>query len=195
MKKHLLILLIAFSIPLFGQEIREIILFQNSGQAIVNMVIEDTYVSINTDGKLLSLNQASFQNQNIQVVPEIKTFSTDSDSDFDYTNQGNPFPLANQKVVFYNNFYDYKSGKLKSVNQVNFDYYNNFYSYQIGKLESVGKVKFTYYNDFYSYNTGKINSIDTIKFEYFNDFYEHKTGKLKSIRGNHKNIKIIIVND
>ena len=195
MNKIYSLLLLVFAISVHGQKINEIIFFQKSGKAIINLKIEDTFVSIDTDGKLLNLSQSGDQSNTMEIPPNTRSFSVNADTDFDYPNRTLISSSFNQKITYYNDFYDYQSGKLEKVNDLKFSYYNGFHHYQKGKIESIGDLSFSYYSDFYSYLSGKISTKDGIEFEYFNDFYKNKTGKLKSIKGNSKHIKITVIND
>lgn len=188
-------MMLVFAISVQAQKINEIIFFQKSGKAIINLRIDEAYVSIDTDGKLLHLSESGNQSRTMEIEPNTRTFSVNTDTDFDYPDKSLLSSSFNRKISYYNDFYDYQSGKLEKVNGVKFSYYSNFYDYQKGKIESIGNLSFSYYSDFYSYLCGKISTIDGIEFEYFNDFYPHKTGKLKSIKKNSKRIKITVVND
>lgn len=195
MNKIYSLLLLVFAISVHGQKINEIIFFQKSGKAIINLKIEDTFVSIDTDGKLLNLSQSGDQSNTMEIPPNTRSFSVNADTDFDYPNSTHISSFSNQKITYYDDFHDYQSGKLEKVEGIKFSYYSDFYDYQKGKIESIGDLSFSYYSDFYSYLSGKISTIDGIEFEYFNDFYKNKTGKLKSIKGNSKHIKITVIND
>lgn len=188
-------MVLVFTISVQAQKINEIIFFQKSGKAIINLRIEDAFVSIDTDGKLLHLSESGNQSSTMEIEPNTRTFSVNADTDFDYPDKSLLSSSFNRKISYYNDFYDYQSGKLEKVNGVKFSYYSNFYDYQKGKIESIGNLSFSYYSDFYSYQSGKISTIDGIEFEYFNDFYPHKMGMLKSIKKNSKRIKITVVND
>lgn len=195
MKKLYILSLLVFAISTQAQKIREIIFFQNYEKAIINLRIEDVLVSIDTDGNLLHLSQFTSKDNSMEIMPNTRSFSLDGDSDFDYPEDTALNSRFNQKISYYNDFYDYQSGKLEKVNGVKFSYYNNFYDYQKGKIQSIGNISFSYNNNFYDYLEGKISSIGNIKFEYFNDFYKHKKGKLKSIKGNSNHTKITVIND
>ena len=195
MNKIYSLFLLVFTISIQAQKINEIIIFQKSGKAIINLKIEDTFVSIDTDGKLLNLSQSGDQSNTMEIPPNTRSFSVNADTDFDYPNRMLTSSSFNQKITYYDDFYEYQSGKLEKVNDLKFSYYNGFYHYQKGKIESIGDLSFSYNSDFYSYLSGKISTIDGIEFEYFNDFYKNKTGKLKSIKGNSKHIKITVIND
>lgn len=195
MNKIYSLLMLIFAISVQAQKINEIIVFQKSGKAIINLKIEDAFVSIDTNGKLIQLSQSGNQSSTMEIEPNTITFVVNADTNFDYPDKSLLSSTFNQKISYYDDFYDYQSGKLEKVNGVKFSYYSNFYDYQKGKIESIGKLSFSYYSDFYSYLSGKISTIDGIEFEYFNDFYPHKTGKLKSIKKNSKHIKITVVND
>lgn len=190
--KKFYILLLSMSFSLFqAQEIKEILLTQNGKNAIVNLNLKGTAISIDTNGYLLSMNlitdthailnqsaSATFQND-VEFTYRDPESAVASDSDFEY----------------YDDFYKYRSGKLKSVNGIPITYYDEFYSYREGKISSVGDVKFEYFDDFYNYKEGKIKSIGTLTFNYFDDFHQYQTGKLKSIKGNDNKIRITVFNE
>lgn len=90
-------------------------------------------------------------------------------------------PSRPYNTSYWNNFWTYKAGKIKSIGSLQFDYYNDFWAYQAGKLSNFGNIKITYFNDFWSYNAGKIASIGNVKFTYHSDFWIYKAGKVASI--------------
>lgn len=191
MKELSLLLLLAGFSPIQAQEIKEIFIEQNGKKSIVNLVLNDVSISIDTKGNLLQMNLQS-GNKRLLDKNTTVTFQNDTEIDYrdptsSYTNDGN--------LEYYDNFYDYSSGKLKTVNKFNFDYYDGFYSYQKGNLKSIGDVKFTYYDQFNSYEKAKIKSIGNVTFTYHDNFYQYKSGKVKSIKGNNNNIKITVFND
>ncbi len=191
MNKLSLLLFLAGFLTIQAQQITEIFIEQNGNKSIVNLVLNDVSMSIDTEGNLLQMNlQSGYKgllDKNINV-----TFQNDIEIDYRdpksaYSGHGN--------FDYYDNFNDYSSGKLKTVNKFKFDYYDGFYSYQKGNLKSVGDLVFTYYDQFNSYEKGKIKSIGNVTFTYHDNFYQYKSGKLKSIKGNKNNIKITVFND
>lgn len=191
MKKLSLLLLLANFSTMQAQEIKEIFIEQNGIKSIVNLVLNDVSISIDTKGNLLQINLQS-SDKGLLNNNTNSTFQNDIEIDYrdpksSYSKDGN--------LEYYDNFYDYSSGKLKTVHRFNFDYYDGFYSYQKGNVKSVGDIKFTYYDQFNSHEEGKIKSIGNITFTYHDNFYPYKSGKLKSIKGNNNNIKITVFND
>ena len=189
-KLSLLLLLASFS-TIQAQEIKEIFIDQNGIKSIVNLVLNDVSISIDTKGNLLQMNLHSgdkgLLNNNTNAIFQ-------NDAEIDYRDPKSSYS-KDDNLEYYDNFYDYSSGKLKTVNKFNFDYYDGFYSYQKGNLKSIGDVKFTYYDQFNSHEEGKIKSIGNVTFTYHDNFYPYKSGKLKSIKGNKNNIKINVFND
>lgn len=191
MKKLYFLLILLFTLNLSAQQIREIILLDRGKAAVVNMKIGNYYVSINTNGNLVELNQLH-QPRGGEITSYATSFRVTKDTDITYTD---PQSYSSRgDVKFYDNFYSYKSKKLESVSDVKFDYNDNFYSYLNGKLSSIGNMKVTYYDDFYSYRKAKIKSIGDIEFDYYDDFYKYRSGKLKSVKGNSANIPITVFN-
>ncbi|MGA9211301.1 hypothetical protein [Kaistella sp.] len=191
MKKFYILLLLSSFYLFKAQEIKEIFIAQNGNKAIVNLYFEGTTLSLDTYGNLLQMNMPSESN----VLLNQSTAATfQNDVELNYRDPNTTISKESH-FQYYNDFYSYNSGKLKSVYGIPFKYYDDFYVYQTGKLNSVGDLKFKYYDDFYKYQKGKIKSIGNITFTYHDDFYKYKTGKLKSIKGNTSNIKITVFND
>ncbi len=193
MKKSFTLLFFVYFLSVQSQEINEIFLFQNGKSAIINLNIKNAFISIDTNGVLLNINELSPTDI---ILPNINSITYEKDADIDYMDPN--FNYSNSKnngITFYNDFYDYSSGKLKSVYGADFTYYDGFYDHLKGKLKSVEKTDLKYYDNFYSYQTGKIKSIGNIQFTYFDNFYPYKKGKLKSIKGNNNQVRITIIND
>ncbi|MBW8362161.1 MAG: hypothetical protein K0M56_08260 [Kaistella sp.] len=174
-----------------AQEIKEIYILDHGKKAILNLMVGNTRLSIDTDGNILHLNSNGSAKE---VLTNIGSVTYQKDAEIDYADPELRTDF-NTNIEYYDDFHDYSSGKLKSLNGIKFEYYNDFYSYQKGKIQHIGDLKFTYYNDFHDYQTGKIESIGKVTFTYFNDFYPYKAGKLKSIKGNSQNINITLIND
>lgn len=191
MKKLYILLLSTIFYLSQAQEIKEILLSQNGKKAIVNINLKGTSISIDTSGNLLHMNLMTdthaFLNQSASA-----TFQ--NDVEFTYRDP-NSVVSSDSAFEYYDDFYKYSGGKLKSVNGILIKYFDDFYSYRVGKISSVGDVKFDYYDDFYSYQKGKIKSIGSINFTYFDDFYKYRSGKLESIKGNNDKIKVTIFNE
>ena len=191
MKKLSLLLLIAGFSTIQAQKIKEIYIAQDGHKSIVHLDLNDVSISIDTKGNLLQMN---LQSGDKGLLNNITNATFENDTEIDYRDPKSSYS-KDDHLDFYDNFYDYSSGKLKTVNKFKFDYYDGFHSYQKGNLKSIGDLKFTYYDQFNSHEEGKIKSIGNVTFSYHDDFYEYKAGKLKSIKGNKNNIKITVFND
>ena len=191
MKKFYFLFIITGYLNLQAQKISEIFITQNGLSATVNVVTNNLSFSVNTEGAISGMSFISTE----KILLENNARTTFyKDIDLDYRDPNSTLSKEGN-IEYYDNFYEYKSGKIKSIGDLKFDYYDGFYPYQKGKISSIGDVKFTYYDTFYSYQKGKIQSIGNITFTYFDDFYNYKKGKLKSIKGNNSNIKITLIND
>ncbi len=191
MRKFYLLLLLIVSVSITAQQIREIQISQNGKKTIVHLEINGTFLSMDTDGNISQIN--SNQKGNMKLNEQTTgTFQGDVEIDYD-----DPKSISTKKAYFdyYDDFYSYRSGKLKSVDDISIDYYDGFYSYQNGKLKSIGNLKFTYFDGFYDYQKGKLKSINNLEFTYYDDFYKYRSGKLKSIKGNNNKIQITVFND
>lgn len=193
MKKIYFLIIFSAILNIKAQEIKEIFLLQNGKITIINLNIKNVFISIDTNGNLVNINEFSPSNK---ILPNLSSFSYQNDADIDYVDPDFNRPGSkNNDINFYDDFYDYSKGKLKSVYGVDFTYNDGFYNYLKGKLEAIGKTEFDYFDDFYAYQKGKIKSIGNITFEYYDDFYAYRKGKLKSIKGNKDHIIITIIND
>ena len=183
-----------------AQNIHEIRLFQKSKNFIIFFNIDNTYVAMDSQGKVLSLFQKSrnpgyFDNI---ITPNGQSVSTTEDSDFDYTkDNSNPVikNLNNNNIEYYNSFTSNDRGKIRAVNGEIFQYYSELSDGLTGNIKSIGNINFSYYASFNNSEKGKITAIGSITFSYFNEFDSYKTGKIKSIKGNSNNTNITIIND
>jgi len=128
--------------------------------------------------------------------------------------EDNPVPgsknLGNLKVTYYDRFDQDKTGKVKSIEGISFDYYGSFDIHdKKGRLKSIGKMDIKYNNNFdihdvngtlksignidIKYNTtfdmhetkGTVKSIGPVQIAWYNTFdNQQQRGKIKSIRGN-----------
>ena len=191
MKKIYFLLVFTAFLNLQAQKISEIFITQSGLSATVNVVTNNLSFSINTEGTIRGM---SFSTAEKALVENNSKTTFNEDIDLEYRDPNATFSTEGN-VEYYDNFYDYNRGKVKSIGEIKFEYYDGFYPYQKGKLRSIGNLKLTYYDAFYAYQKGKIKSIGNVTFTYFDDFYKYKQGKLKSIKGNNSNIKITVFND
>lgn len=101
----------------------------------------------------------------------------------DNSAQGSRNP-GNLNVIYYDNFDKDKSGKIKSIDGLAFDYYGSFDIHdKKGRLKSIGKTVIKYNNNFDIHEiNGSLKSIGDIDFKYNNSFDIHEIkGTLKSI--------------
>lgn len=198
MKKTLSIFLFLLLTQIKAQKINSISLYQGHNDYIISLDIDDTSLVLGSDGTIISLSENGGSRKAPLSQTDMSSFTVSGNGDFDYDESGRVISrnhFSDNKITYYDNFYDYNSGKLKSVKGVSFEYYDSFYPYLKGKIKSFGNLKFDYYDNFYEYLTGKIKSINGLKFEYYDNFYKYKTGKLKSVKGNDHNIIITLLND
>lgn len=124
--------------------------------------------------------------------------------------------LGNLKVTYFNSFDSDKSGKIKSIDGITFDYYSSFDIHdKKGQLKSIGKTAIKYNNTFDIHDiSGTLKSIGNINVKYNNTFDMHEPkgtvksigpikvlwynafdndelrGKVKSIKGNTRNLYV-----
>ncbi|MNJ91403.1 hypothetical protein D3C87_90550 [compost metagenome] len=92
--------------------------------------------------------------------------------------------LGSLNVIYYDNFNLDKSGKIKSIDGIPFDYYSSFDIHdKKGRLKSIGKTVIKYNNNFDIHEiNGTLKSIGDIDFKYNNNFDIHELkGTLKSV--------------
>ncbi|HFK5508520.1 hypothetical protein [Elizabethkingia anophelis] len=199
-KKHYIFILLMLFPFTKAQNIHEIRIFQKSKNFIIFFSIDNTYIAMDSQGRVLSLFQKSknpgyFDNI---ITPNGQSVSTTEDSDFDYTKDNNN-PIiknsSNNNIEYYTSFTSNDRGKIRAVNGEIFQYYSELSDGLAGNIKSIGNINFSYYGSFNNYEKGKIKSIGGIVFSYFNEFDSYKTGKIKSIKGNNNNTNITIIND
>lgn len=158
-KYYILILLILFSFTK-AQDIHEIRLFQKSKNFIIFFNIDNTFIAMDSQGKVLSLFQKSrnpgyFDNI---ITPNGQSVSTTEDSDFDYT-KDNSNPIIknsnNNNIEYYNSFTSNDRGKIRAVNGEIFQYYSELSDGLTGNIKSIGNINFSYYSSFNSYEKEK----------------------------------------
>ena len=191
MRKIYLLFILFSSVSLFSQQLQEISISQKSQKEIISLTIGNAAISIDTNGNLSNamIESKSKVRLNNQTGT---TFQGDADIDYD-----DPKSFSKKDDIFdyYDNFSDYNSGKIESINGIKFEYYDGFNAYQKGKISSIGDLKITYHDGFYAYQKGKLASVGTITFSYFDSFYKFKSGKLESVKGNKNRVKITVTND
>lgn len=92
--------------------------------------------------------------------------------------------MGNLNVAYYDGFDRDKSGKLKSIDGIQFDYYTSFDIHdKKGRLKSIGNRAIKYNNGFDIHEvSGTLKSIGDIDVKYNNGFNIHETkGTVKSI--------------
>jgi hypothetical protein len=119
--------------------------------------------------------ELTFSNFAIGISPEGEVYLKSS---------GGRGSRRNLNVTYYDNFSSAKSGKIKSIDGVPFDYYTEYDIHdKIGRLKSIGTMTVKYNNTFDIHDiSGTLKSIGSIDIKYNNAFDIHEVkGTLKSI--------------
>lgn len=98
-----------------------------------------------------------------------------------WRNERNPQFFSGVEIKYYDDFWEYRAGRIESIGNVRFDYHNDFWSYNARKISRVGNASIQYHNDFGAYSAGKVQAIGHIRFEYHDDFRPESSGLIKSI--------------
>ncbi len=126
----------------------------------------------------------SADGQIIFIEPLKQSRANEWDDFHDNPTGGRSRNLGNLKLTYYDNFDNEKAGKIKSIDDVVFDYFTSFDIHdKKGRLKSIGKMAVKYNNSFDIHEVnGSIKSIGNIAFKYNNAFDIHEVkGSIKSI--------------
>jgi hypothetical protein len=120
----------------------------------------------------------------ISFLEPLKRNNGNSWGDFEDNPIHGPKNLGNLNVTYYDNFDSAKSGKIKSIDGIPFDYYSDFDIHdKKGRLKSIGEMAIKYNNNFDIHDiNGTLKSIGNIDIKYNNSFDIHDSkGTLKSV--------------
>ena len=175
------------------------------------------YVDLYLDKFRVTLDQ----NGNVSSIEPERQDRSDNWDDYEDNPNARAQRIGNLRVVYYDSFDSSKSGKIKSVDGIPFDYYGDFDIHDPkGRLKSIGKISIKYNNAFnihdiegslksvgninVAYNNafnihdraGTVKKVGAVNITYYNDFDDEKLrGKIKSIKGNTRSVHVTRISD
>ncbi len=159
--------LLLFTTTALKAQVKEVVIDIHGNYSVIVEVAPETYAEVSEWGELLD------------IIYERQTHGRDNRNN---RRGRHPEHFPGVDIEYYDNFWDYKAGKIEKIGNVRFDYNSNILDYKAGKLSRVGTLNISYHGNILDYKSGKVSSIgSSIRIDYHNDLHEEKSGLLKNI--------------
>ena len=156
-----------FTTGVLKAQLKEVVIDIHGNYSVIVEVGPETYAEVSEYGELLDI-----------YGKQIRAHNTHNH----HHNRRRPQHFPGIDIKYYDNFWEYKAGKVEKIGSVRFDYNSDFWEYNAGKLSRAGTLNISYHNDFREYKSGKVSSIGpAIRMDYHDDFHEEKSGLLKNV--------------